>query len=172
MTENADAVPTVFATRSFSAVPMRVQIPKGLVPGDSFTVTPGTGGKVFSAIVPAGAAPGSFIDIVIPDESDEEDDDDAASLRSCSPSLTKTNVGAALAGGLLGTLLMGPIVGVILAGGAAYATTRGESSVGQHARSIGDFTFRNASLAKKWTEAEAKKLYNRTDTPPATFPRP
>lgn len=172
MTKESEPI-TVFATRITSNPPITVRVPHGLNPGDSFTVTrDDRSGEIFNVIVPQHAAPNSLIQVVIPGNVDQEDDLDDTSLRSCNPSLTKTNVGAALAGGLVGMLLMGPIVGLILAGGAAYATTYNEGSIGHYARIIGDTTFRNASLTKKWAEAESRKLFSRTDssanTPEAT----
>jgi hypothetical protein len=136
----------------------RAQIPQGLHPGDTFAVTDGASGKTFNVVVPPGVSPGSFIAVIIPPEIGEENDSDAMALRSCSPHLTKTNVGAALAGALVGTLILGPIGGIIIGSGAAYATSRPEGSIGHYARIVGDKTFENASKAKKWAESKAGAL--------------
>ena len=89
--------------------------------GDTFIVTPDTG-RVFTVIVPENALPGSFIEVIVPDEITTgfvSADDNPSSVNM---SVNKTRAGAALAGALIGTFLMGPIVGIIFAGGAAYAT--------------------------------------------------
>jgi len=41
---------------------MKVQIPNGLYPGDSFVVTP-PDGRVFTVVVPEGAVAGTFVDV-------------------------------------------------------------------------------------------------------------
>lgn len=111
------ATPIVVATRVVNQA-MRLQIPRGLVAGDTFVVTPDSG-RVFTVIVPENAAPGSYIEVIVPDEVDP-----VAVGPDGTPVMTvhKSTAGAALAGALLGTLLMGPIVGILLAGGAVYAT--------------------------------------------------
>ena len=113
-------IPTVTASRVVSQA-MRLQIPRGLMAGDTFIVTPDTG-RVFTVIVPENALPGSFIEVIVPDEITTgfvSADDNPSSVNM---SVNKTRAGAALAGALIGTFLMGPIVGIIFAGGAAYAT--------------------------------------------------
>lgn len=114
------AVPTVTATRIVNQA-MRLQIPRGLIAGDTFVVTPDSG-RIFTVIVPENAIPGSYIEVIVPDEVEASSLD--ADGRPLSPVMTvkKTTAGAALAGALIGTLFMGPILGILLAGGAAYAT--------------------------------------------------
>jgi hypothetical protein len=49
---------------------------------------------------------------------------------------SKAALGAAAAGAVLGTLLMGPITGVVVAGAALYASTR-DDKIGDAARGTG-----------------------------------
>jgi hypothetical protein len=110
--------PTVVATRVVSQA-MRLQIPQGLASGDTFVVTPDTG-RIFTVIVPENCSAGSFIEVIVPDEVNSESVNSEEST-TVNMSETKTRAGAALAGALIGTLLLGPIAGVVLAGGAFYA---------------------------------------------------
>ena len=114
------ATPTVTATRVVNQA-MRLQIPRGLMAGDTFVVTPDNG-RVFTVIVPENAVPGSYIEVIVPDEIEAIPLDSDGKPLNPVMTVRKTTAGAALAGALLGTLLMGPIVGILLAGGAAYAT--------------------------------------------------
>jgi hypothetical protein len=57
-------------------------------------------------------------------------------------------LGAAVAGGLVGVVLLGPLGMVLGAAGAAYATTRREGKVGQTAREIGHKTYWGIANAK------------------------
>ena len=57
-------------------------------------------------------------------------------------------LGAAVAGGLVGVVLLGPLGMVLGAAGAAYATTRREGKIGQTAREIGHKTYWGIANAK------------------------
>ena len=48
--------------------------------------------------------------------------------------------GAAVAGGLAGLVLMGPVVGLLAAGGAAFAASTNKGKAGQLARATGEVT--------------------------------
>lgn len=50
----------------------------------------------------------------------------------------KRSVGAGIATGVLGTLFLGPIFGVLLGFGAAYAATKQDGAMGDSARALGD----------------------------------
>ena len=50
---------------------------------------------------------------------------------------TKVMTGAAVVGGVAATLVAGPVIGVVAAGGAAYAATRSDK-VGDVAKSTGE----------------------------------
>jgi hypothetical protein len=128
----------------------KVQIPLGLVGGDSFVVTPDNG-RIFTVIVPEGALGGTFIQVIVPD--DQKTDDSQQPFVK----LSKATVGAAVLGGVVGTLLLGPICGVILAGGAAYATTRQQGRIGETSRKAGNSTFRGLSATKRWIESKVTK---------------
>ena len=114
------STPLVHATRVLNQA-MRLQIPRGLSAGDTFVVTPDNG-RVFTVIVPENAVAGSYIEVIVPDEVEPVTVDSSSAQNDPVLTVHKTTAGAALAGALLGTLLMGPIVGILLAGGAAYAT--------------------------------------------------
>jgi hypothetical protein len=86
---------------------MQVQVPQGLKAGDTFVVNDTI------VVVPADIEDGAYIEIV-PRES--------ISPHSPEGPCSSTAVGAAVAGAIVGTVLLGPIGGVALAGGAAYAT--------------------------------------------------
>eukprot|EP00596_Hydrurales_sp_CCMP1899_P011284 CAMPEP_0119051252 /NCGR_PEP_ID=MMETSP1177-20130426/72929_1 /TAXON_ID=2985 /ORGANISM="Ochromonas sp, Strain CCMP1899" /LENGTH=142 /DNA_ID=CAMNT_0007030391 /DNA_START=67 /DNA_END=492 /DNA_ORIENTATION=+ len=139
--------PTVFATRVVNQA-MRLQIPTGLFAGDTFIVTPDNG-RVFTVIVPENAIPGSYIEVIVPDEVEPVSHDEG-SPPNPTIAVNKTTAGAALAGGVLGTLILGPIGGVVGAMGAAYATTRKEGKIGKYSRIIGESTYTQTSKAKNW----------------------
>ena len=54
-------------------------------------------------------------------------------------STSKAALGAAAAGAVLGTILIGPITGIVVAGAALYASTR-DDSIGEAARGTGHAT--------------------------------
>lgn len=112
--------PTVFATRVVNQA-MRLQIPRGLNAGDTFIVTPDSG-RVFTVIVPDNAAPGSYIEVIVPDEVETVSSDADGNPSNPTITVNKTTAGAALAGAVFGTLILGPIGGVLCSAGAAYAT--------------------------------------------------
>ena len=62
--------------------------------------------------------------------------------------IKKTTAGAAVAGGLLGTISLGPIGGIIAAGGAAFASVK-DGAIGDKARDIGRATFNFLEESKK-----------------------
>jgi hypothetical protein len=95
---------------------MKIRIPRGLRTGDTFIVTQDDG-RVFTVVIPEGAIPGGEIEVIVPDEIT------TAQGTTDEISLKKSTAGAALAGAVVGTLILGPIGGLVLAGGAAYATT-------------------------------------------------
>jgi hypothetical protein len=82
---------------------MQVQVPQGLKAGDTFVFNETT------VEVPEGVEDGAYIEVVTRGELSPDN--------TCS-----TAVGAAVAGAIVGTIVLGPLVGVALAGGAAYAT--------------------------------------------------
>jgi hypothetical protein len=82
---------------------------------------------------------------------DPSTDSEDMALRSCHPSLTKTNVGAACVGALVGLILLGPIGAVILGAAAGYATTCPEGNIGHYARKVGDQAYSFYSSMKAST---------------------
>ena len=92
-----------------------------------------------------------------PEDDDTYLDSEATALRSCHPSLTKTNVGAACVGALIGTIFFGPIGGIIFAVAAGYATTYSEGNIGHYAREIGDKAYAFISKAAKAAKASTAR---------------
>lgn len=85
------------------------------------------------------------------DVSDPNTDSEDMALRSCHPSLTKTNVGAACVGALVGLIILGPIGAVILGAAAGYATTYPEGNIGHYSRKVGDQAYSFYSSMKAST---------------------
>lgn len=127
---------------------MKVQIPSGLKVGDSFIVTP-PDGRVFTVIVPEGAAAGSFIDIIVPQDAAVAKDPKAVTMK-------KSTVGALALGGAVG-LCFGPIGALVMAG-AAVAAVSSKGKVGDTSRMVGEKTYEAAANAKNWTVQKANEL--------------
>lgn len=131
----------------------KVQIPMGLIGGDSFIVTP-ENGRVFTVIVPEGEIGGNYINIVVPDEAlAVEPEEDSRKLK-----VSKATVGAAVVGGIAGAIVLGPLVGLALAGAAAYATTRETGKIGETARKVGDSSYNGMEKAGNWVESKIAKV--------------
>lgn len=67
----------------------------------------------------------------------------------------------------MGAVLLGPVGAVLLAGGAAYCTTRKDGQIGPAARHIGNETYTKAVMAKDWAKKEFEvlsKKINSSDT--------
>mmetsp|Transcript_7785 Transcript_7785/g.15444 ORF Transcript_7785/g.15444 Transcript_7785/m.15444 type:complete len:183 (-) Transcript_7785:67-615(-) len=140
----------------------KVRIPDGLGPGDSFIHTPVNGGRSITIVVPDFAKGGSFVEIIVPDECDVKKQGDGSSSSSGGDiKISKAAAGAALVGGLVGAMVLGPVGAVALAGGAAYATTRKTGKVGSTARSVGESAYSGAEKATKWVAKEASVQINK-----------
>ena len=63
-----------------------------------------------------------------------------------------------IVGGVVGAVILGPIGAVLLAGGAAYCTTRKDGKIGSTARCIGNETYSKAMIAKDWAKKEIEVL--------------
>mmetsp|Transcript_18261 Transcript_18261/g.16554 ORF Transcript_18261/g.16554 Transcript_18261/m.16554 type:complete len:152 (-) Transcript_18261:51-506(-) len=136
---------------------MKVSIPSGLKPGDSFIVTP-KNGRVFTVIVPEGYVAGKTIEVVVPDEviiPDDDSDDNHSSV-----SFKKATVGAAIVGGAIGLCLLGPIGGLCLGGGAAYLASKEKGQAGEVARKAGKTTYKKVVEASKWIDKKIGDRYN------------
>lgn len=131
----------------------KVLIPAGLNPGDTFIYTP-KDGRSITVVVPANARPGTYLNIVVPDEILVERSDGAElpkfSTDNNNFKINKATAGAALVGGVVGAIVFGPVGAVVLAGGAAYATTRKKGSIGVTARKVGNQTMGGIEKASKW----------------------
>ena len=75
--------------------------------------------------------------------------------------ITKAQAGAALAGGVVGLAILGPLGAVVGAGGAAYCVTRKEGKIGVFARDIGRKTFSGIALVKNKAESKVKEFLAR-----------
>jgi len=128
-----------------------VQIPVGAVPGGSFEFI-AANGKTILVSVPTDAIPGGFIDVCI----DEDEDDEDIELR-----MKKSTIGAAVAGGILGSIMLGPFIGVALAIGAGYTAAKGVEKfpkVQSSMKTIGKHSFVGMIKAKDWSLARLEEL--------------
>ena len=125
----------------------RVQIPHGMRPGDSFVVT--EFGTPFTVVVPEGVTGGSFVNVYVPQEATVVESDSKGKFK-----VDKSMAGAAVVGGVVGLVLFGPIVGAVLAGGAAFAASQKNQNndVGKAVRKAGKETFKAMEKGKKWVE--------------------
>lgn len=92
-------------------------------------------GRVFTVIIPENYRPGDQMAVTIP----RTPADGAVITTTTETSTFTTNqraIGAAATGAIVGTLLVGPLVGVVVAGAAVYATTR-DDQFGDAARGMG-----------------------------------
>ncbi len=126
-----------------------VQIPANARPGDSFIIHP-PNDRPFTVIVPEGAVPGSFITVTLTDDA-------SVSGQSNVLKIDKSVAGAAIIGGTVGLLLLGPVSAVVLAGGAAYMATKKNSEIGKSVRHAGGVTMNNVQKATKYIGKQLKK---------------
>ena len=139
-----------------------VRIPPGQLPGSSIDVQT-VDGRIFAVTVPQGVEPGQLIYIEILDDTQSSTltagrpalppaaalvlprrspaagapEEPSPSPSSSSDSkLSRAAVGATAVGVVLGSLLVGPVTGIVVGGAALYASTR-EDRVGQAARATG-----------------------------------
>ena len=134
----------------------KIMIPPGLSPGDTFIYTP-ENGRSITVVVPENARSGMYLNIVVPDEvlversdADEPARKTTASDDSSNIKISKATAGAAIVGGLVGAVVFGPVGAVVLAGGAAYATTRKKGTIGVTARNVGTKTMSGLEKASAW----------------------
>jgi hypothetical protein len=141
-------------------------------------------GKLFSITVPQGVKSGDIIAVEIEADIAQEGMTDPAALSSDAPaewvqqaercgepptdetaveprkppSDTKKAMGAAVVAAVVGTLLVGPITGVVVAGAALYATTR-KDRIGAAAMGVGGAAAVGYDKTKE--AAEKNDVYNR-----------
>eukprot|EP01034_Spumella_vulgaris_P024507 gene24507-30861_t len=136
----------------------KVQIPLNLVAGDTFTVTTDEG-RLLSVTVPEGAIGGSWIQVIVPSEQFDEmmnNNEKKPFLR-----ITKATLGAAVVGVVVGSIVMGPVGGIVLGGACAYATTRENSKIGDFSRKWGNRVYSGMVKTKRFIERKLKKLDDR-----------
>lgn len=114
-----------------------VQVPEGMAPGSIIDNVVSANGRIFQVVVPPGAEPGHHYYVDIPEGSP------GGLLQVNNTEGGKSSMkimgGAAAAAGLVGAVVMGPLVGLGMAGAAVYATTR-QDNVGEAARATGSAT--------------------------------
>ncbi len=111
-------------------------------------------GNPFSVVVPKGCAPGTFINVAVPTasqvapnavisaESDET---------TCRVTMSKTVMGAAVAGGIVGGILLGTVGGIVLAGAAGYVASRPRNDrLSTTMRRVGDATVKGIADSSRW----------------------
>ncbi len=124
---------------------LQIRVPEGVYAGSNLNVQ-AEDGKLFAIVVPNGVGPGDTlcVDIreagpgatsVVVTTPESKEVVDANSDHS-SFSGSRAALGAAAVGAVVGTLLIGPITGVVVAGAALYATTR-DDKLGGAARATG-----------------------------------
>mmetsp|Transcript_24089 Transcript_24089/g.26360 ORF Transcript_24089/g.26360 Transcript_24089/m.26360 type:complete len:158 (+) Transcript_24089:114-587(+) len=129
----------------------RIQVPPNCKAGDSFIVT--DYGVPFTVIVPEGATPGAYLNVVVPQEATVVGADDTNTQNTRGKlKIDKAVAGAAILGVVVGTLVAGPIIGVIAAGGAAFAASQKDGDISKTVRDVGKKTYDGLNSAKKWVE--------------------
>jgi hypothetical protein len=106
-------------------------VPAGIKPGESMNVQT-EDGRIFSVVVPEGLQVGDKLRVSVSHSSGSSQ----VMSHNKEYSDSQKSIGAAAAGAVIGTLLLGPIVGVVVAGVAVYATTR-DDKIGDVSRSVG-----------------------------------
>eukprot|EP01041_Mallomonas_annulata_P000788 gene788-1527_t len=134
---------------------LEIVIPQGVRPGSKLNVPVGDG-RTYEIIVPDNVSPGDHINVVIP-SIDVTTEENVSSQTPTTMTSSSIALGAAAAGGILATLVVGPVTGIIVAGVALYATTRNDA-VGDVARATGAAT--NVVYDKA---VQAEKKYSITD---------
>lgn len=100
-----------------------------------------------------GAFPGSYVDILVPKV--EETGPLEGNNHESPFCMKKSTVGAAVVGGALGALILGPVGAVLLAGAGAFASSD-NGKVGKATRSAGSSTYGALSSTSSWIQ----KKYN------------
>jgi hypothetical protein len=139
----------------------QIQVPDGLNQGDSFVYHDEFYGS-FTVIVPPDLPPGGFINVVIPSQIEvvtSSDDEEGKPRKSSSKKviMDRAVLGAAATAGIAGALTIGPICGIVLAGGAAYlASSKKKTPVGRAVRKVGEGAANGAVQAKRWVDRKLR----------------
>ncbi len=131
----------------------RVQVPPNMRPGDSFIVT--EYGVPFTVVVPEGAPPGTYLNVLLPSEATIVGGDGGSVSGEGDRRKVKIDkgvAGAAIIGAAVGAIVLGPIAAVVLAGGAAVVASQKNSKMGTQVRNVGKETFQGIEKATKWIE--------------------
>lgn len=119
---------------------VQIIIPSNSRPGDKINVRV-LDGRTFQVTVPNGCSEGDALNVIVPATTSIAIDNSTVSTHTTEISENKKVLGAAGVAAAAGVLLSGPIVGVVLAGGAVYATTRNDK-VGEATKAVGEATVR------------------------------
>lgn len=135
--------------RSQDLIPIEVIIPAGVSTGDTINTQTGDG-RTFAVLLPAGISVGQKLTVMIPRFSSIHDNnvtETVAAVETSSNSISTQKeyssnaktIGAAATAAVIGTLLIGPVTGIIVAGVAVYATTRNDK-IGETTKAVGGAT--------------------------------
>jgi hypothetical protein len=109
-------------------------VPAGITSGELMNVQT-QDGRIYSVQVPQGYSSGDLLRVAVTRSCSDGDSVQVMSQQH-SYSNTQQTIGVAAASAIVGTLLVGPIVGVVVAGVAVYASTR-DDQIGDVARGVG-----------------------------------
>ena len=144
---------------------LEVIIPSGVSEGDAINVQTDDG-RMFEVIVPKNAKVGEKLVVMIA-KTAQGGASVIGEVHHKPPSSNAVALGAGATGAVIGTLLLGPVVGVVAAGAAIYATTR-EDKLGEAARSTGSFACntyeKTVEVANKYQVGEKLKVAGEATT--------
>jgi len=133
---------------------LRIMVPQGSPPGSDLNVRT-EDGRNFMIVVPPNVNPGDTFCLEV--HNDAEGGamvtvaEDLHVARTDGQQSSKTALGAAAVGAVVGFMVIGPVTAVVAGGAALYATTRGDK-VGEVARSTGGAAVTAYSSAKHVAE--------------------
>lgn len=136
---------------------MAVVIPPNCHPGQPLNIqTPD--GRLFNIIIPNGTQPGQTLTVEILEDAQGGSHvivaEDTVTTTNAPHESNKAALGAAAVGAVIGTLLIGPITGIVVAGAALYASTRNDQ-IGDATRSTG-----SAAVSAYGKTVEAAEKYH------------
>ena len=147
-------IPVATPVHPRGEIVLSVTLPQGSQPGQSLNVS-APDNRIFQIVIPPNCHAGQTINVVVDDTvasgSSTHVADIAPTADPIQPTDPKSNgavIGAAATAAVLGTLFVGPITGVCVAGASIYASTR-QDNMGSITREIGAKACDAYALAKK-----------------------
>ena len=119
---------------------VQIIIPSNSRPGDKINVRV-LDGRTFQVTIPNGCSEGDALNVIVPTTPSIAIDNSTVSTHTTEITENKKILGAAGVAAAAGVLISGPLVGVVLAGGAVYATTRNDQ-IGEATKAVGEATVR------------------------------